>query len=434
MKNIGARVMDLMYTRNIYCSKTNPCKLNLRGDLLQVCTETSKCGAVYNISEQIAWWSARARENHFVTREMLRRAASTCFRKNKGGAMKEPAWTSPQQTFINSTKLFDPMITMADHRHTRSKAVAVDSGEDECYNLRILTSTWLGEKRREDVGFQPNGMSRVMAQIKAGEIDISTPFWKGDNAARIWKLLPERAPYPPGHFKRCAIVGGSGLVNRSQYGRDIDRDYDAVFRVNDGPSIGQFGCHVGRRADFRITNSMSKEGKCAGDDGSTPTHISKKHGPFCNFVAWEGTVIKAEDVDPAQLAVHSRMVASLSSNSKSQNGSLLVDTDQSAYGAPDNDLPGEHHLPFQLQWFNRGPGSAPNGNMGTGRDAMILASGMCRKMHLYGFGMELKDTEAVWTHYYRENINGVMAEGHNIFGSELYYALLDAIRVFRWVF
>ena len=39
----------------------------------------------------------------------------------------------------------------------------------------------------------------------------------------------------------------------------------------------------------------------------------------------------------------------------------------------------------------------------------------------------------VWTHYYRENMLH-KPEGHNIFGSEVYYALLDALRVVRWVF
>jgi hypothetical protein len=49
----------------------------------------------------------------------------------------------------------EPMngIMGASSLKTGSNGGEFDGGE--CHRLRVLTSTWLGEKRAEDIGFQP---------------------------------------------------------------------------------------------------------------------------------------------------------------------------------------------------------------------------------------------------------------------------------------
>jgi hypothetical protein len=103
-----------------------------------------------------------------VSRDMLRRAATRCFRHGRKGA-EEPAWTATQRAFIQSSRLLvlEKEETLAFAQGAESVmeeptngimgAASLKTGSDggECHRLRVLTSTWLGEKRAEDIGFQP---------------------------------------------------------------------------------------------------------------------------------------------------------------------------------------------------------------------------------------------------------------------------------------
>lgn len=47
-------------------------------------------------------------------------------------------------------------------------------------------------------------------------------------------VLPEKPPYFPRQFDRCAVVGNSGDLLKTKFGKEID-GYSAVFRENGAP-------------------------------------------------------------------------------------------------------------------------------------------------------------------------------------------------------
>lgn len=47
-------------------------------------------------------------------------------------------------------------------------------------------------------------------------------------------MLPETLPYFPRQFGRCAVIGNSGDLLKTKFGKEIDT-YDAVLRENGAP-------------------------------------------------------------------------------------------------------------------------------------------------------------------------------------------------------
>ena len=97
-----------------------------------------------------------------------------------------------------------------------------------------------------------------------------TPEWKKANVKRILvtkaqnsnkyhpsgKNNPEVLPADDLHekqFKTCAVVGNGGSNLNANYGEAIDA-HDAVFRFNDGPTVG-FENKVGSKTTFRVINN-----------------------------------------------------------------------------------------------------------------------------------------------------------------------------------
>jgi len=68
-------------------------------------------------------------------------------------------------------------------------------------------------------------------------------------------LPPSRASLARGiRFGTCAVVGNSGTLLLTEYGREIDA-HSAVFRLNAGRTAG-FAKHVGSRTHFRLLNGL----------------------------------------------------------------------------------------------------------------------------------------------------------------------------------
>ena len=47
-------------------------------------------------------------------------------------------------------------------------------------------------------------------------------------------VLPETPPYVPRQFGRCAVIGNSGDLLKTRFGKEID-SYDVVIRENGAP-------------------------------------------------------------------------------------------------------------------------------------------------------------------------------------------------------
>ncbi|KAF9607113.1 hypothetical protein IFM89_032229, partial [Coptis chinensis] len=68
-------------------------------------------------------------------------------------------------------------------------------------------------------------------------------------------VLPERPPYVPRQFGRCAVIGNSGDLLKTRFGKEID-GYDAIVRENGAP-IQNYTEYVGRKNTFRLLNRGS---------------------------------------------------------------------------------------------------------------------------------------------------------------------------------
>ncbi|KAL5795354.1 hypothetical protein ACOSQ2_000174 [Xanthoceras sorbifolium] len=68
-------------------------------------------------------------------------------------------------------------------------------------------------------------------------------------------VLPETPPYFPRQFGRCAVIGNSGDLLKTKFGKEID-SYDAVIRENGAP-IQNYTEYVGKKSTFRLLNRGS---------------------------------------------------------------------------------------------------------------------------------------------------------------------------------
>ncbi|XP_058102984.1 sialyltransferase-like protein 2 isoform X2 [Magnolia sinica] len=68
-------------------------------------------------------------------------------------------------------------------------------------------------------------------------------------------VLPQTPPLVPRKFGRCAVIGNSGDLLKTNFGEEID-GYDAVVRENGAP-IQNYTKYVGRKSTFRLLNRGS---------------------------------------------------------------------------------------------------------------------------------------------------------------------------------
>ncbi|XP_010935264.1 sialyltransferase-like protein 4 [Elaeis guineensis] len=68
-------------------------------------------------------------------------------------------------------------------------------------------------------------------------------------------VLPDTPPFVPRQYSRCAVIGNSGDLLKTNFGEEID-GYDAVFRENGAP-IQNYTKYVGKKSTFRLLNRGS---------------------------------------------------------------------------------------------------------------------------------------------------------------------------------
>ncbi|KEH20980.1 CAZy family GT29 glycosyltransferase [Medicago truncatula] len=68
-------------------------------------------------------------------------------------------------------------------------------------------------------------------------------------------VLPETSPYFPRQYGRCAVIGNSGDLLKTRFGKEID-GYDVVLRENGAPTQN-YTEYVGRKSTFRLLNRGS---------------------------------------------------------------------------------------------------------------------------------------------------------------------------------
>ncbi|KAL8108948.1 sialyltransferase-like protein 1 [Apium graveolens] len=180
-------------------------------------------------------------------------------------------------------------------------------------------------------------------------------------------ILPGKPPFRPRQFKTCAVVGNSGDLLKTEFGKEID-SHDAVIRDNEAPVNDKYAKHVGSKRDFRLVVRGAARNMVKILDGSTDEVLIIKSVTHRDFNA----MIKS--------------------------------------------IPNPVYL-FQGIVLRRGA-------KGTGMKSIELALSMCETVDIYGFTVDPGYTE--WTRYF-----STPRKGHNPLQGRAYYQLLECLGVIR---
>nr|CCH47222.1 similar to sialyltransferase-like protein [Lupinus angustifolius] len=180
-------------------------------------------------------------------------------------------------------------------------------------------------------------------------------------------LLPAKPPFRPRQFHTCAVVGNSGDLLKTEFGKEID-SHDAVFRDNEAPVNEKYVKYVGLKRDFRLVVRGA----------------ARNMVPILNGSDNEVLIIKS--------VTHREINA-------------VIKT-----------IPNPVYL-FQGIVLRRGA-------KGTGMKSIELALSMCDIVDMYGFTVDPGYTE--WTRYF-----SAPRKGHNPLQGRAYYQLLECLGVIR---
>ncbi|ONK74195.1 uncharacterized protein A4U43_C03F3780 [Asparagus officinalis] len=129
------------------------------------------------------------------------------------------------------------------------------------FNLCEAVATW-GQVRnsttiltKEFIDALPNGWEdyawrRINKGVQLNRCENKTLCME-----KLSLVLPEMPPFIPRQFGRCAVIGNSGDLLKTKFGKEID-GYDAVVRENGAP-IQNYTEYVGRKSTFRLLNRGS---------------------------------------------------------------------------------------------------------------------------------------------------------------------------------
>ncbi|KAF1885703.1 hypothetical protein Lal_00039551 [Lupinus albus] len=157
-------------------------------------------------------------------------------------------------------------------------------------------------------------------------------------------LLPAKPPFHPRQFRTCAVVGNSGDLLKTEFGKEID-SHDAVFRDNEAPKYAKY---VGLKRDFRLV----------------------VRGAACNMVP----ILKGSDDEVL----------------------IIKSVTHREINAVIKTIPNPVYL-FQGIVLRRGA-------KGTGMKSIELALSMCDIVDMYGFTVDPGYTE--WTRYFSDPRKG----------------------------
>ncbi|KAK4395548.1 Sialyltransferase-like protein 2 [Sesamum angolense] len=129
------------------------------------------------------------------------------------------------------------------------------------FNLCEAVATWEQVRNsttiltREFIDALPNGWEeyawrRINKGVLLNQCENRTLCME-----KLSLVLPDRPPYTPRQFGRCAVIGNSGDLLKTKFGQEID-SYDAIVRENGAP-IENFTEYVGTRSTFRLLNRGS---------------------------------------------------------------------------------------------------------------------------------------------------------------------------------
>ncbi|KAM9301600.1 CMP-N-acetylneuraminate-beta-galactosamide-alpha-2,3-sialyltransferase 2 [Gastrophryne carolinensis] len=198
------------------------------------------------------------------------------------------------------------------------------------------------------------------------------PQFRSHNAAEIlsqlFRIIPGQNPYKkqdPSVCRRCAVVGNSGNLRGSGYGKDINR-HDFVMRINQAPTLG-FESDVGSRTTHHFMYPESAK--------NLPANVSFVLVPFKALdLMWITSALSTGQIHFTYAPV---------------KAFLRVDKDKVQIYNPAffkyiHDRWTEHH------------GRYPS----TGMLVLFFALHVCDEVNVYGYGA---DSRGSWHHYWENN-------------------------------
>ncbi|XP_062169955.1 sialyltransferase-like protein 2 [Alnus glutinosa] len=183
-------------------------------------------------------------------------------------------------------------------------------------------------------------------------------------------VLPEMPSYLPRQFGRCAVIGNSGDLLKTRFGKEID-GYDAVIRENGAP-IQNYSDYVGKKSTFRLLN----RGSAKALDKVVELDEMRK----------EALIIKT--------AIHDIMNKMI------------------------------REIPIKNPVYLMLGASFGSAAKGTGLKALEFALSICESVDMYGFTVDPGYKE--WTRYFSES-----RQGHTPLHGRAYYQMMECLGLIK---
>ncbi|ERN05870.1 sialyltransferase-like protein 2 isoform X1 [Amborella trichopoda] len=244
------------------------------------------------------------------------------------------------------------------------------------FNLCEALATWEQVRNsttiltKEFIDALPNGWQEyAWRRINKG-IQLNQCQNKTLCMEKLALVLPNTPPFVPRRFGRCAVIGNSGDLLKTRFGKEID-GYDAVVRENGAP-IQNYTEYVGTKSTFRLLN----RGSAKALDKVAELDVTGK----------EVLIIKTTIHD-----IMSKMI---------------------------REVP--IHNPVYLM-LGTSFGSAAKG---TGLKALEFALSVCDSVDMYGFTVDPGYKE--WTRYFSES-----RQGHTPLHGRAYYQMMECLGLIK---
>ncbi|XP_077227494.1 MALE GAMETOPHYTE DEFECTIVE 2 [Tasmannia lanceolata] len=219
---------------------------------------------------------------------------------------------------------------------------------------------------REYLDARPDGWLEYAAK-RIAQLGTDKCYDRSRCEEHLNLILPSKPPFHPRQFRKCAVVGNSGDLLKTEFGQEID-GHDAVIRDNEAPVNEKYARYVGLKRDFRLVVRGAARNMVSILNGSADEVLIIKSVTHRDF----NTMIK--------------------------------------------EIPNPVYL-FQGIVLRRGA-------KGTGMKSIELALSMCDIVDIYGFTVDPGYTE--WTRYF-----STPRKGHNPLQGRAYYQLLECLGVIR---
>ncbi|CAN1175106.1 Sialyltransferase-like protein 2 [Linum perenne] len=272
------------------------------------------------------------------------------------------------------------MVTIKFPSDTNSKWKDPKTGEPEGllfeFNLCEAVANWEQVRSsttiltKEFIDTLPNGWEDyAWRRINKG-IQLNRCQNKTLCMEKLKLVLPETPPYVPKQFNRCAVIGNSGDLLKTRFGKEID-GYDVVIRENGAP-IQNYTEYVGKKSTFRLLN----RGSAKALDKVVELDESKR----------EALIIKTTIHD-----IMNQMI---------------------------------QEVPIRNDVYLMLGASFGSAAKGTGLKALEFALSMCESVDMYGFTVDPGYKE--WTRYFSES-----RKGHTPLHGRAYYQMMECLGLIK---